>query len=317
MRNDEYQRLVEIARLYYEQDYTQARIAQTFGISRPVVSRLLSEARQQGIVRIEVRSPMDAEDHLLGELMRTFGIAGGLVVPTSTSDEHANREMLVSQAALYLERLRPTIRRLGIGWGESVRDVIEALEPIDDSAAEGTRVCPVIGSATSAMQWYQTNELTRMLAARWGFEPAYLHAPAFPVSQRDHDMFVGTLEYRQVSDLWAHLDAVLLGIGAYPTVPDDATAARFGDRLKVHRAVGTLATYYFDVRGQVIESPDDFAVRIPLETLRRAKRVVVVAGGAAKAPALHGGLATGLVSHLVTDEAAARELLRLHQSLHA
>lgn len=315
MKNEDYQRLVEIARLYYEKDYTQAEIAKAVGVSRPVVSRLLSEARQRGIVRIEVRSPLDEDHELLGELMRTFGIRGGLIVPTGPSEEAVDRGLLVSQAALYVQRLLPEVRRLGIGWGETVRDVIAQVEDQDEQAGARRSVCPVIGSAPSAMQWFQTNELTRLLAEKLRADPYYLHAPAFPVSEGDRAMFTGTVEYRQVSDLWRELDLVLLGIGTYPTVPDYATAARFGDRLKQQKAVGVLATYYFDARGTIIDSPQDYAVRIPLEDLRGARQVVVVTGSGKKAQAVHGGLMTGLISHLVTDEGTARELIRYHQSI--
>ena len=100
MKNEDYQRLVEIARLYYEKDYTQAEIAKAVGVSRPVVSRLLSEAQQRGIVRIEVRSPLDEDHELLGELMRTFGIRGGLIVPTGPSEEAVDRGLLVLGGAL-------------------------------------------------------------------------------------------------------------------------------------------------------------------------------------------------------------------------
>ena len=313
MKNEDYQRLVEIARLYYEKDHTQAEIARAVGVSRPVVSRLLAEARQRGIVRIEVRSPLDEDHHLLGELMRTFGLQGGLVVPTGTAAEGVNRSLIVSQAALYLQRLLPDVRRLGIGWGETVRDVIDQLDVQDDKDVARRSVCPVIGSAPSAMQWYHTNELTRILAEKLGADPYYLHAPAFPVSEGDRAMFTGTLEYRQVADLWRELDTVLLGIGTYPTVPDHATAARFGERLKQERAVGVLATYYFDARGRIISSPQDYAVRIPLDDLRAAGRVVVVTGSTRKTQAVHGGLMAGLITHLVTDEGTALELLRFHQ----
>ena len=315
MKNEDYQRLVEIARLYYEKDYTQAEIAKAVGVSRPVVSRLLSEARQRGIVRIEVRSPLDEDHELLGELMRTFGIRGGLIVPTGPSEEAVDRSLMVSQAALYVQRLLPEVRRLGIGWGETVRDVIAQMEDQDEQTGARRSVCPVIGSAPSAMQWFQTNELTRLLAEKLRADPYYLHAPAFPVSEGDRAMFTGTVEYRQVSDLWRELDLVLLGIGTYPTVPDYATAARFGDRLKQQKAVGVLATYYFDARGTIIDSPQDYAVRIPLVDLRGAKQVVVVTGSTKKTQAVHGGLMTGLISHLVTDEGTARELIRYHQSI--
>jgi deoxyribonucleoside regulator len=315
MRNEDYQRLVEIARLYYEKDLTQAEIAKAVGVSRPVVSRLLAEARLRGIVRIEVRSPLDEDHELLGELMRTFGIRGGLIVPIGTSADAVDRSLMVSQAALYVQRLLPEVRRLGLGWGETVRDVISHLEDQAEQAGSARSVCPVIGSGPSAIQWFQTNELTRILAEKMHADPYYLHAPAFPASEGDRALFTGTVEYRQVCELWRDLDLVLLGLGTYPTVPDDATAARFGDRLKQQKAVGVLATYYFDARGTIIDSPQDYAVRIPLADLRSAKQVVVVTGGTKKAQAVHGGLMTGLITHLVTDEGTARELLRYHQGV--
>lgn len=46
--------LYTAARLYYEEDATQAEIADQLGTSRATVSRLLAEAKRQGIVRIEV-----------------------------------------------------------------------------------------------------------------------------------------------------------------------------------------------------------------------------------------------------------------------
>lgn len=313
MKQEDYLRLVEICRLYYEKEQTQAEIAKAFSISRPAVSKLLSEARQRGIVRIEIRSIYDNDDYLLDELKRLFGLKGGLIVPTGTADESLNRQMIVSQAADYLAKLLPDIHKLGVGWGETVRDVINELDAQDHDSRQARAVCPVIGSAPTAMQWMQTNELARILAEKLKSEPYYLHAPAFPTSRTDKDLFMGTEEYRQISDIWAGLDTVLLGVGSYPTVPDQATAARFGDLLHEKKAVGVLASYYYDSRGEIIDSPTDFAVRIPLDCLRRARRVIVVSGKTKKVQALHGGLRSGLISHLVTDDGTARQLIRLAQ----
>src|SRR3954451_17556111 len=49
------------ARLYYREDATQAEVAERLRTSRPTVSRLLSEARRAGIVRIEVVAPVDED----------------------------------------------------------------------------------------------------------------------------------------------------------------------------------------------------------------------------------------------------------------
>lgn len=49
--------LHKIAVLYYKEGMIQEDIARKVGISRPMVSRALERAREQGIVRIEVVAP--------------------------------------------------------------------------------------------------------------------------------------------------------------------------------------------------------------------------------------------------------------------
>ena len=55
-------KLVEISRLYYERDLTQAEIAKRMNISRPAVSKLLQEARLRGIVKIDIKSPLMSDE---------------------------------------------------------------------------------------------------------------------------------------------------------------------------------------------------------------------------------------------------------------
>jgi deoxyribonucleoside regulator len=315
MKKKEALRLVEICRLYYEKELTQAQIAKEFDISRPAVSKLLSEARHRGIVRIEIRSPLDSDDDLLDRLTRAFDLDGGLIIPSATKDEGLIRQLIVSQSVSYLKKVFPEINNLGIGWGKTIGELIEEFEANVSNGVDQRAVCPVIGSAPNAIQWLQTNELTRMFAEKINFTPFYLHAPAFPFSAEDKQLFMNTAEYQKVSELWDQLDTILLGLGTYPTVPDQATAVRFGNLLKEKKAVGVLATYYFDIEGSIIESPNDIVVRIPLEALQKAQRVMVICGSLNKIRALRGALKTGLISHLITDENTARELLKLHEEL--
>lgn len=48
-------RLELIARLYYEEKLTQREIALRLGVSRPLISRLLQDARDLNLVEIRVR----------------------------------------------------------------------------------------------------------------------------------------------------------------------------------------------------------------------------------------------------------------------
>ena len=66
------ERLVEVARMYYEQDRTQGEIAAHYGISRPMVSKLLKEARDTGIVTIRIQAPQIRETRQIS-LMEQVG----------------------------------------------------------------------------------------------------------------------------------------------------------------------------------------------------------------------------------------------------
>ena len=46
--------LVKAARLYYEEDMSQDQVAAAIGVSRSNISRMLTDARAQGIVQIRI-----------------------------------------------------------------------------------------------------------------------------------------------------------------------------------------------------------------------------------------------------------------------
>ena len=302
-------KLVEISRLYYERNFTQAEIAKRMNISRPAVSKLLSEARIRGIVTIEIKSPLMSDEPLLRDLREVYGLQGGLVVPSGSADDKLITRLLISQTALYFEKLLSGVKKIGIGWGDTMGRFVDELKKQTMTDLTGGLVCPIIGSAPNDIKWYQTNELARSLAEKTGFTPYYLHAPAFPVSLKNKKLFKDTIEYKEISKLWHDLDVVMLGVGAYPSVPDQATAARFGNLLREKKAVGMLATYYFDGDGNLINSKDDIVIRISLDDLRRADKVIVIGGGAKKINAIRGTLKTGLVTHVITDDKTAQSLI--------
>ncbi|MGL5777027.1 sigma factor-like helix-turn-helix DNA-binding protein, partial [Cetobacterium sp.] len=52
--NEKIQRLISIAKLYYLENMTQSEIAKIVGVSRPLISKFLTEARELGLVKIEI-----------------------------------------------------------------------------------------------------------------------------------------------------------------------------------------------------------------------------------------------------------------------
>ena len=94
---------VQVARLYYHQGLTTGEIAAELGLSRPKVSRLLSFARESGLVEIRIHDPAVQPQTLAGQLQDLFSGVEVQVVgvpPGSAEDEWLGRVAHAAAATL-------------------------------------------------------------------------------------------------------------------------------------------------------------------------------------------------------------------------
>jgi lsr operon transcriptional repressor len=89
------------------------------------------------------------------------------------------------------------------------------------------------------------------------------------------------------------------------------TAADARD-LRERGVVGDILGQFFDANGKVADVPiHDRRIGIDLEDLKYIPKVVGVAGGLHKVPAILGALHGGFLDVLVTNELAAVQMLEL------
>ena len=265
-------KLVEVARLYYEEGRTQSEIGSVLGVSRPLVSNMLQTARELGIVRIEIRSPFEGDDKLLARLKDKYALSDGLVVPAQGDNLSYSLKTLVSQGSRFVATMLSGCSFVGFGWGTLMSKLVDGLGAEEIRTNNQTRICPLIGSMASPSIDWHPNEMVRRCAERFGIDAAFMHAPAFPTSSMDYKVFQATEEYTRLSAIWQKLDTAIIEIETYPSVPDQATAMRFGDMLKKNDAVGSLLSYFYDVRGNLIEGPNDYVNRISLENSKAGQK---------------------------------------------
>lgn len=302
-KEEKLRRLAYIAQRYYLEDQKQSDIARELGISRPLVSRLLQEARDLGVVEIRVHHPGEGTQVLLERLERRCKIQGGVLVPESDDGSRSNHR-LVQGILEMLRQLHP--RRLGIGWGHLIGELVTELEAEAPVSTSVEHICPLLGNAGIPIRNYHSNENVRVLADRMGARPHFLYLPALAESYEEKQLLCSTELYRQVEAQWERMDCVLLNIGNYPSTPDFASQARYGSLLQQKHACGRLLAYFFNQQGEVIHSDRDFAIQVPLETLAACPRVIGICSANTSPRALEGALRTGLVTHLV----AGQELVR-------
>lgn len=306
-KEEKLRRLAYIAQRYYLEDQKQSDIARELGISRPLVSRLLQEARDLGVVEIRVHCPGEGAPVLLERLERCCGVQGGVLIPDADSDGSRSNHRLVAGILEMLRQLHP--HRLGIGWGHLIGELVAELEAEAPVSTSIEHICPLLGNAGIPIRNYHSNENVRVLADRLGAKPHFLYLPALAESCEEKQLLCSTELYRQVEAQWKKLDCVLLNIGNYPSTPDFASQARYGSLLQQKHACGRMLAYFINQEGEVIHSDRDFAIQIPLETLSACPRIIGICSANTSPRALEGALRTGLVTHLVARQELVRHVL--------
>ncbi|HIV22222.1 MAG TPA: transcriptional regulator [Candidatus Scatomorpha stercorigallinarum] len=293
---DKRKRLAYVARRYYLEDQKQSDIARELGVSRPMVSRLLAEARALGVVEITVHDPETRTARLMERLRRMGSVQGGVLIDDGGDSDGANR--LLSEGAVQL-LWQLGAQRLGVGWGYLIGQIVNWLEQNPQTDSPVTDICPLVGNASIPARNYQSNENIRLMAQQLGAAPHFLYLPALPESLEEKEVLCSTEVYRQIYRQWETLDTALVNIGDYPSSPDFASLVRYGSLLQEQRACGRMLVYYFNEDGHVIQSEQDFAIQIPVDVLRRCQNIIGVCSANTSAKAVRGALRSGLLTHIV------------------
>ncbi|GAA3319694.1 hypothetical protein GCM10020331_027630 [Ectobacillus funiculus] len=129
------------------------------------------------------------------------------------------------------------------------------------------------------------------------------------VSSEVYASIVTEPSVKEILDLIKSSNIVIHGIGDAVTMARRrSTSAAEWDAITTGHAVGEAFGYYFNEQGEVVCKVRTIGMQ--LEDLQNVSHVIAVAGGASKAKAIQAVIGQGHTSILVTDEGAARELLK-------
>ena len=299
--------VIEIATWFYIHGWSQIQIARALELDPSTVSRHLKRARDEAIVRVEIRRPADRSDDLARALAQHLRIDRAVVVP----DTDHPLETVATAAAEHLDGLLRSGTRLGTSWGHTLAAVVRHVRP---GSVSGLTIAQLAGGLDESLSGIQGHELVRALGATYpGSRMRYLHAPAIVDSREVAEVIIGDSSVSAALQAAAMSDVALVGIGS---MDDEATLARGGHvaaqdlrRLREHGAVGNMNTRFFDAAGQPVGDLDARTIAVSWDQLRSIPTVIAVAAGEHKADAIAGAARTGAIDVLVTDELAARRLL--------
>lgn len=290
--------MVRIARMAYMQDLTQTQIAAETGLNRWQVSRLLNDAREQGIVRIDIVPQSHREPELEAVLIRQFGLKDAIV----TDDSQDGVAMAAGQ---YLATLDPDV--VGVSWGRTMARVAHFLP---HGWAENVVAVQINGTVAlipqDAMQTGVAESFARK--GRGRFVP--LPVPAIVGQKATRDVLEQDRIVADVLQLARSAQVYCFSLGAAGAesalllsgnlLPQEMQA------LQDAGAVGDVLGRFINRNGDIVDAAlDARSIGLSFADLQRADHAIAVAGGADKHDVTLGALRAGLMNILVTDEATA------------
>ena|SRR5579859_2852375 len=312
-RLDEIRLMAKVARMYYDQGIRQQEITERLNIHQSKISRMLKRAREANIVRISVTTPSGFFPDLEDSLENLFQLKEAIVIDSDGEEERVVRD-LGSAAAFYVENTIKPEMIIGISsWSRSLFSMVDSLHP--SQAGAGGKVVQILGGVGNASTQYQAMLLAQRMAALIGASPVLLQAPGVVGTAQAKAVLVKDAAVREASKFFSQLDLALVGIGSLEPSSLLASSGNIfsvEERRQLSRigAVGDICFQFIDKKGRLIASPlMDRVIGINLATLKATPRVVAIAGGESKIPAILAALNAKWVNILITDRRTADRLI--------
>ena len=294
---------------YYKTGMTQGEIAQRLGINRARVINILNEARKDGTVTFHISGEDSEMMDLEVQLKKKWGLRDVFLTPGVLDEELKND--LSMAGAQYLEMNLPSKESLiALGWGETISGITRNLGRV---IPERTSFVTLCGGVMHYLSEHTPGNFGTPLS---GFLYRFhvIPTPLMVGSTELRDQLLKEPEVQHVMNMAQLADIAMVGIGSLKTSTEFES---FGyksqkelDLLKKRGAVGEMHGEYFNSDGEPLELQHHHRlISIRLETLRKMKHVVGVAGGADKIEALQAALKGGFIHSIITDEMTARSLL--------
>ena len=112
MYRDKDKLAINVAKLYYRSDYSQQKIAQELGVSRPSISRLLQYAKDKGYVNIQIVDPVEDMSHMEQRLKDKLHLKDVKIASSTINDEEEIKKYIGITAARYLDSIIKAVDKL-------------------------------------------------------------------------------------------------------------------------------------------------------------------------------------------------------------
>lgn len=241
------------------------------------------------------------------QIRQTYGLKKVVVVPGDSDTSQLTKRELGRAGAKALLGIMGDEDVIAVTGGSTIADVADQLTLPSSGPMKGGWFVPARGGLGESMEM-QANTIASTMARKVGAQYRLLHVPDL-LSEHAYDSLVQDENIQDILRVIRESRIIIHGIGdamemARRRKLDPKTVADIGAEGAVAESFG----YYFNEEGVVVHRMLTLGLR--LEDIKRTDIVLGVAGGKSKAASIHAVLRFGQEDILVTDEAAASDIVK-------
>lgn len=304
--------IVKVATMYYKKNLKQSEIAKRLGISRSLVSKYLSDAKNEGIVDIFIKSESAYSIELELALEEAFGLKKAAVLDTSSLRKDEIERLLVQTAITAFQKEISKAKTIGLSWGKMLRGIID--EYPYENHAEAT-IIPLIGGLGSEMVDVHSNQLAYDLSKKLRAKCKYLYAPALVDNAFIKKSLVENAGIRDVLEAGKNVDFALVGIAS--PFSQNNTMTEIGyvnqqdiDELEQLNVIGDINSRFINQAGQEVACDiNENVIGLGVENIRKIPNVAVACYEESKKQVLYVGVKTDVFTHITVTDSLAEYLL--------
>lgn len=239
------------------------------------------------------------------QICKLYGLSQVVVVPGDADSSQLTKKELGRTAASILRKIIRNGDVVAVAGGSTTAEVARHLT--SPSPMKDTLFVPARGGLGESVE-LQANTVAAQMASKIGGQYRLLHVPD-DLGEEAYQSLLQEPNVKEIIDVVRNCRIVVHGIGDAMVMARrrkvDESAV---DSLQHEGALAEAFGYYFDEDGHVVHKM--LTLGLQLEDIQRTEIVMGIAGGRSKGKAIASVLRFGHEDILITDEAAALEIVR-------
>lgn len=313
--------ILKAAYLYYVNGLTQRSVAEQLDISVPTVSRLLDKAKNEKIVEFVIKDPYTHCIELGETIKKNFKLKDVIIAPTvdtrslniTSNDADYVRKLVALEGARYLQRVIKHCDVLGIGWGKTVYEMINYLNP--SQKVDATFVT-LHGSIPSIEDDLDVRTLVSRISKAFCGKNYSFITEGIMESPDLLNLIKSSKNIRRIYKMLKNINISICSVGSfYPYLDSNLAKPEFMSNeelthLQEKGVVGDIVLRFYNNEGQECESDlKNRVVAIDLYDFKKIPSKIIIASGTRKTYPVVCALKGKLANILIVDYQLGKSIL--------